>query len=147
MWIGLDNLHLLAAAGKNAILRVDMKHLTWGKELFYARYNKFEISGEADGFRLTTGSYKGTAGDGFHWPEAATVNNGMKFSTFDKDQDNSPDNCAVKYEGAWWHNNCHASNLNGLYPNKHLDDAKFMSWKGLGDYGNVYFSEMKITYP
>lgn len=42
--------------------------------------------------------------------------NQMKFST--KDQENDKDSsrdCSNLFKGAWWYNDCHNSNLNGLY--------------------------------
>ncbi|VDH98946.1 Hypothetical predicted protein [Mytilus galloprovincialis] len=41
--------------------------------------------------------------------------NGMMFSTYDKDTDRSPSNCALAYKGALWYNDSLYSNLNGKY--------------------------------
>ncbi|KAH8318344.1 hypothetical protein KR074_011301, partial [Drosophila pseudoananassae] len=47
------------------------------------------------------GSYYGTAAD------AMGVHRNMKFTIYDNDNDNSKDNCAARYTGAWWYNKCH----------------------------------------
>ena len=39
----------------------------------------------------------------------------MPFSTYDRDNDQNSSNCAERFKGAWWHNSCYGSNLNGLY--------------------------------
>jgi len=70
----------------------------------------------------------------------------MKFST--KDQDNdvfSGVSCATERKGAWWHNCCGASNLNGHYytgGSKSDDGVLWAHWRGY-DY-SMKFSEMKI---
>ena len=47
--------------------------------------------------------------------EALNDHNGMKFTTKDRDNDISNDNCAVQWKGGWWYEGCYDSNLNGLY--------------------------------
>ena len=42
------------------------------------------------------------------------LGNGFTTSDQDHDQDTGG-NCATHWKGAWWHNRCHDSNLNGLY--------------------------------
>eukprot|EP00795_Rhopilema_esculentum_P000499 gene499-10179_t len=110
----------------------------------YAKYSLFEISGELDGYRLKVGGYSGDAGD------SLSFQNGMKFTTKDKDQDTYYINCASKFKGAWWYSACHLSNLNGLHPSSGSGSAltEYMSWKAIkNEYGKVTFSEMKVKYP
>ena len=73
----------------------------------YATYRNFHTAEKAHGYRLFVTGYSGTAGDGMHSED------GMQFSTFDKDNDIYPQNCAVLFVGAWWYSKCHSSNLNG----------------------------------
>ena len=70
----------------------------------------------------------------------------MQFSTKDDDNDVLDGNCAQSYKGAWWYNNCHASNLNGLYLNgpqsSYADGVNWASFKG--HYYSLKSAEMKI---
>ncbi len=139
-WIGLDKLHCLAGPGKGAILNIEIKHGSNPSKLFYAAYSLFEIGNEADGYRLNIGGFSGNAGDSF------AFSNGMKFTTYDRDNDvHSSYNCASEYRGGWWHKACFMANLNNLYPDNIRSDAMYMSWLLVdGSYGRIMRSEMKI---
>ena len=60
----------------------------------------FRVEGEAQAYLLHVGGFSGTAGDGLK------LNNGAKFSTLDRDNDNYPYSgtvhCAQYFRGAWW---------------------------------------------
>ncbi len=141
MWIGLENLHKVAAPGKRAMLEITMTHRSYPNQVFYANYNTFEVENEANWYRLKLKGYSGNAGD------SMAYNNGMKFTTSDKDNDRASWKCGERYQGGWWFNACHSAFLNGAYPTEQSTEAKFMSWKGIdGYFGNVLSSEMRIKY-
>jgi len=141
-WIGLDNLHKLAGPGRGAILRVDIKHRNSPTSQYYATYSAFEIGDESSKYKLLIHGYSGTASD------SMAYQNGMKFCTYDNDNDlGASENCAAHWKGAWWYNLCHHSNLNGLYPSASTTSPAFMSWFHLhSSFGDVIYSEMKIQY-
>ena len=138
-WLGLDKLEKLAGPRKNAILRVDLMHLIWPKVKRYAQYRRFEISNEAQGYKLTISGYSGNAGNSLRFY------NGKAFST--KDRGNYM-NYAKKYLGGWWYTNVLRVNLNSIFPTSTENNARYMSWYGFCQrHGGIFFSEMKIKYP
>ena len=140
-WLGLDKLHILAAPGKNAMLRVDLKSVGDSKA-YYAIFRTFSVADESSSFKLTVGDYSGNAGDSLSYHTSG------KFSTYDKDHDWHSSNCANVHKGAWWYKSCYHSNLNGLFPTYDTKKSTYMSWtKNLSPgYGNISFSEMKFRY-
>ncbi len=56
----------------------------------------------------------------------------MPFATHDHNE--SPSKCALRWQGAWWYNSCHESNLNGY--NLNADGVRWgltwNSWRGAG---------------
>ena len=78
-------------------------------------YWSFKIGDERnDKYRLEVSGYSGDAGDSLQYEGDWNGNerlgeyyhNGMKFSTFDQDNDLSIANCAYHVLGGWWHNSC-----------------------------------------
>jgi len=50
---------------------------------------------------------------------------GAKFSTFDRDNDNSTRHCAKDSNSGWWFNDCSGVNLNGVFHGARLEKDKF----------------------
>lgn len=59
-------------------------------------------------------------------------NDGMAFSSRDRDNDLYRESCAQEREGAWWYNDCGMSGLNGLnQPGRDsLAGIVWQRWKG-----------------
>ena len=130
-WFGNDRIHKITSNGPHE-LRVE---LVYKGRSSYARYGRFAFADEAHNYALTVGNYSGTAGDslGYH--------NGKPFTTLDRDNDGSPDNCANVTFGAWWHESCGESSLNGRWGDT---GWKGPHWFRLSGSDHVSFSEMKI---
>jgi len=137
-WLGLEKLNQMTQIGQ-FILRVDLEDFEGNSA--YAKYKSFSI-GKRESYSLNfdTSSYEGTAGDSF------SHHHGASFTTFDKDQDTWESNCAVDYNGAWWHKRCHLSNLNGLYlKGENNQRAKGNVWHSFKGYSYALkISEMKF---
>lgn len=105
-WIGNEALHRLTSHNCSS-LQVKMQDVS-GKS-WHAEYEHFNIGSESSGYRLSIGGYSGNASNAFEYQ------NGMEFSTIDRDRDISKINCAADYEGGWWFSRCQHANLNGRY--------------------------------
>ncbi|KAH8377654.1 hypothetical protein KR093_006458, partial [Drosophila rubida] len=139
-FIGLEKLHRLTNE-KPHELYIYMKSAK--NEIRTARYSLFKIADESDNYKLlSVGKYSAglaaDAGDSFSW------HIGMKFSTYDRDNDVSVYNCALEWLSGWWFNSCYHSNLNGLYKDgvKNLQSGiKWNSWDGVE---SITFVQMMI---
>jgi hypothetical protein len=110
-FIGLDALHKLTKDGKYRV-RYDIKTKVGGK-WYYGEYKRLVIGSEEDQYTLNVENYEGDAGD-------MSYENGMAFTTYDRDNDKSTySNCAKIGLGGWWYNSCYQVNLHGAY-NKHF---------------------------
>ncbi|XP_020628695.1 techylectin-5B-like [Orbicella faveolata] len=120
------------------LLRVDLEDTT-GKTT-YAEYDFFGVASENSKYKLSLGTYSGTAGD------SLSHHRGSAFSTKDRDNDKHSSNCANVHKGGWWFNVCHHSNLNGVYLHGHhsspWNGVLWIGWKG-ANY-SAKRAEMKI---
>ncbi|XP_037951676.1 ficolin-2-like isoform X1 [Teleopsis dalmanni] len=116
-FIGLDKLHALTTNSAQELLIVMEDFESASK---FAKYSSFAIGDESEKYALKVlGTYSGDAGD------SLTPHASFKFTTKDMDNDNWDGNCAAQYTGAWWHNKCHVSNLNGKYMRGAYGQEKF----------------------
>jgi len=121
-WLGLETVHQICT-NMSCQLRFDMQY---NGSSYFAVYENFSISNRTDQYRLHIDGYRGTAGDSGH---AFSWNNGMQFSTRDRDNARSTVvHCAQAYRGAWWYNSCTYANMNGEWGR---DDYKGVFWNPL----------------
>ncbi|XP_017278610.1 fibrinogen-like protein 1 [Kryptolebias marmoratus] len=137
-WLGNDNLHRITTQGHYS-LKINLEDFEGHQR--YAEYKNFRVANEKDHYRLSFGAFEGTAGDalsgGRQLAESQwSSHQGMRFSTYDQDNDNYNGNCAQEDKGGWWFNKCHSAHLNGVYyptgqySSSTDDGVVWYPWKG-----------------
>ena len=134
-WLGLDKIHRLAAS-RPSQLRVEIEDWRGGRA--YAKYGSFGVGEEQSQYKLSVGSYSGTAGD------SLTYHNNMKFSTKDRGNDRWSNKCAAQNTGAWWYDSCHYSNLNGRYIGNTMSVTGVSWYRYKNNHISMKFTEMKL---
>ncbi|XP_063427014.1 fibrinogen-like protein A [Mytilus trossulus] len=147
-WLGNKNIAKLTSE-KNHELRIDVED--WDGNKRYAVYKSFSVGDASTKYQLTIGNYSGNAARFFSEVRSTNTSpipkhnfvmslcplsnmhidqgdgmsqfNGMKFSTYDQDNDKYSYNCAdhALFKGGWWYNDCWKSNatiLNGHYTHR-----------------------------
>ena len=122
------------------------------KKTYSAVYHQFKVE-PGPLYKLRVSGYNSTASN---LQNSLAIHNNASFSTKDRDNDTHNDNCAKRFEGAWWYKACHSSNLNGYnynqgdLPENQTYYAKGIIWRNEGNVAehDHYFSwpevEMKI---
>ncbi|KAK2160875.1 hypothetical protein NP493_1621g00016 [Ridgeia piscesae] len=108
-WLGNDYIHEITTQ-KNYTIRIDLEDFDGAAR--YAEYSSFNVAPESEYYKLSLGSYNGTAGDSFGY------HSGKMFSTKDPnhDHDTYPGmHCAQAVRGGWWYGRCFQVSLNGQY--------------------------------
>ena len=113
-WFGLNAMNCLTSKG-NWELRIDFTFANGTKSFMH--YNHFRVGPGTDNYRLSISGFTGITPTN---PFTRGSLNGKQFSTYDRDNDRSPGNCAVSGHGStapggWWHRNCFLINLNYNY--------------------------------
>ena len=122
-WFGNENIHDLTKASvapKKSTLLINM--IIRGKAVpVFAKYSSFSVGNAASKYVLDITGFSGNASN-----TNMGMQNKMKFSTFDQDNDKWGRNCASRYKGGWWYNSCFVVNLNAPY---YIPDFKYnMVW-------------------
>ncbi|XP_065301866.1 techylectin-5A-like [Dermacentor albipictus] len=121
-WIGNDALNALTSSDQTMVLRVVLSNST--DDSASVDYDSVRVEPERNLYRIHLGKFAGPEG----WDSMA-ISNGQNFSTYDRDNDLWPQNCASTFRGAWWYNSCHSANLNGLNLNgPHESFADGIEW-------------------
>ena len=137
-WLGLEKLVCLTTRRPRTELRVDL--IDFKGNYKYAQYSFFSVGNSGTNYRLSIAGYTGTAGD------SLTRHNGMQFSTKDRDNDQWNGNCANDDQGAWWHESCGDSNLNGLYRSG-LVGSQGIWWRNITNNNiSLKFARMKLRF-
>lgn len=97
-FIGLEKLHLITQSRPHELIihlgKVDGSTSS-------VKYDDFKIGSEVNSYPLESiGNSTGNAGD------SLKLNENMKFSTYDRDNDISTNNCANICSGGWWFSKC-----------------------------------------
>ena len=115
-WLGLETIHRFTSHGW-AKLRVELED--WNRNTTWAEYSYVRVLGESSGYKLLVSGYTGTAGDVLYY------NNGMKFSTIDRDNDLAIGSCAAG-EGGWWFKSCSKA----ILTSENIDTEAGIFWNG-----------------
>ena len=137
-WLGLSKMYRIIKEREATELQIKLTDFEGNTA--YAKYSTFNIGDSSTDYTLTVAGYSGTAND------SMSINNNMKFSTRDNDNDQIGGSCATTAEGAWWYNECSAdANLNGIYQDSAVIGDNSVSWYPLkGNKESLQFVEMKI---
>ncbi|XP_033100553.1 ryncolin-1-like, partial [Anneissia japonica] len=99
-WLGNNKIHKITSSAKYEF-RIDM--VTRDGNAYHVTYESIEIGSESDNFRLNLGDYIGVKssteeGLGYTDWSANRYNNGMSFSTIDRDNDHFIISCSSLFK-------------------------------------------------
>jgi len=113
-WLGNDLISQLTVSGRYK-LKFDLQSRNTSN-WYYAEYSTFRVLSEPYNYELKVAGYKGNAGG-----NALSYQNGMPFTTYDRDNDLKPSqNCAAARSGGFWYNSCAWCAVNAAH-NAHHD--------------------------
>ena len=105
-------------------MRMDVTIWSTGEKK-YSVYDSFRTEDESHNYRLHVSGYSGNTHRSYNW----LYNNGMEFSTRDRDNDRYRGSCSQDYKGGHWYKACYYVNPTGLYKNTGGDSMR-LSYSG-----------------
>ena len=114
-WLGNELLSQLTASGRYK-LKFDLQSYSNTSNWYHAEYSTFRVLSETYNYELQVAGYSGNAGY-----NALNYQNGMMFSTYDRDNDLASDvNCAARRGGGFWYNRCLQCGVNAARSTGHF---------------------------
>ena len=112
-WMGLEEIHQLTTT-HDVSLFIDIE--TFEGEPFTMKLQTFSVSDAESNYAWNYSGFSQSS-DRVERNVFPVENNGLMFTTRDRDNDNmESNNCAAStHRGGWWYQNCGWINLNGYY--------------------------------
>jgi len=107
-WLGLETLHLLTTSPSTLWVHIESFGDVTPPTLD-AHYDVFSVGDASTNYRLTVSGFTGNCND------SLAYHNGQMFTTIDRDNDGSSNNCAMNHKGGFWYTSCVKANPTGLY--------------------------------
>ena len=128
-WLGNDLLSQLTENDRYK-LRLDLQFLngSW----HWVEYSSLIVLNETTNYTLLVSGYSGNAAD------ALSYSHEMMFSTYDRDNDRYPANCAANSGGGFWYKSCARAIVNAA-------PESFRWWSSLSTYDYLQSSRMWLT--
>uniref|UniRef100_A0A7M5TXB7 Fibrinogen C-terminal domain-containing protein n=1 Tax=Clytia hemisphaerica TaxID=252671 RepID=A0A7M5TXB7_9CNID len=127
-WVGNENMHDLTKpemAPRKSQLLIDMKIKGKPRVSVHALYDTFAVGSEGTKYQLTLTGATGNVTN----PNIFTHHNGMKFSTYDSDNDRHSKQCSHLHgKVGWWYNFCYLTLLTGQYKFTKKDGEITWDW-------------------
>ncbi|XP_060079383.1 angiopoietin-related protein 7-like [Ylistrum balloti] len=133
-WLGNEHIHQLTIS--TSVLLIVL--MSWLGDTGHAQYSTFKVEDETEDYRLTVSGFSGNV-----TYDGMATHHGMKFSTFNRDNDQFASNCAELYKGGWWYNHCYDSNLNGGSYINSVNERSIPVWKWF--YEDIHYTPMMKT--
>lgn len=108
LWLGLERVYQLTSSNATYRMRIEMQ-LQYNLKWYSVEYDSFSIDSEANGYAIHVSGCTGDACDPFDSPVNDTKQNNMKFSTWDRNNNNDivgRGNCGQLAGSGFWYNYC-----------------------------------------
>ena len=137
MWVGNEVIHQVTKDPAELLIIMRMKGAS---NTVFVKYDHFSVGDETSQYRLSISDPSGDA----TFLNGIIAENGQRFSSTDRDNDNYSTSHCASYYGGWWFNRCYSETvLNGEYKFGGELRTKYIYWR-YSSKEQPEFVEMKI---